>query len=180
MHPTNASAIAWPNLSHRSRRDVRAVQWSNDALSTLLDLYEEKYFAFGPWIFSNQGLGKHSKKACDTFLQKVRGQQLNVVTNGTRWKRNIFKKRQHKVLHVLELLHGFVSIRWTKIWKHNKGNGTPNGLDQDYVHVESSQTPTIEKDLPNDDTGPSQIGNVRHNPSLGFMTKARACKGANQ
>jgi hypothetical protein len=51
---------------------VRAIQWSNDALSTLLDLYEEKYFAFGPWIFSNQGLGKHSKKACETFLQKLR------------------------------------------------------------------------------------------------------------
>jgi len=26
---------------------VKAVQWSNDALSTLLDLYEEKYLTFG-------------------------------------------------------------------------------------------------------------------------------------
>jgi hypothetical protein len=32
-------------------RDVRAIQWSNDALSTLLDLYEEKYLAFGHGSF---------------------------------------------------------------------------------------------------------------------------------
>jgi hypothetical protein len=30
---------------------VRALQWSNDALSTLLDLYEEKYLAFGRGSF---------------------------------------------------------------------------------------------------------------------------------
>jgi hypothetical protein len=42
--PANAFAIAQPSLSHQSRRDVRAIQWSND---TLLDLYEEKYLAFG-------------------------------------------------------------------------------------------------------------------------------------
>ncbi len=30
---------------------MRAVQWSNDALSTLLDLYEEKYLAFGHGSF---------------------------------------------------------------------------------------------------------------------------------
>ncbi len=37
-----------------------------------------------------------------------------------------------------------------------KVDGTPNGLDQGYVHVGSSQAPHIEEDLPNDDTGPSQ------------------------
>jgi len=30
---------------------VRVVQWSNDALSTLLDGYEEKYLAFGRGFF---------------------------------------------------------------------------------------------------------------------------------
>jgi hypothetical protein len=30
---------------------VRAIQWSNDALTTLLDLYEEKYLAFGRGSF---------------------------------------------------------------------------------------------------------------------------------
>ncbi len=30
---------------------MRVVQWSNDALSTLLDLYEEKYLAFGRGFF---------------------------------------------------------------------------------------------------------------------------------
>jgi hypothetical protein len=36
-----------------------------------------------------------------------------------------------------------------------KANGTPNGHDQGYAHVESSQARTIEEDLPNDDIGPS-------------------------
>jgi len=30
---------------------VRAIQWSNDALSTLLDGYEEKYLAYGHGFF---------------------------------------------------------------------------------------------------------------------------------
>jgi len=49
--PTNASTIARPILSQRSRRDVREIQWSNDALSTLLDLYVEKYLTFGHGYF---------------------------------------------------------------------------------------------------------------------------------
>jgi hypothetical protein len=39
-------------------------------------------------------------------------------------------------------------------------NGTPNELDQGYVHAGSSQAPTIEEHLPNDDTGPSQARNA--------------------
>ncbi len=65
----NASAIARPSLSQRSRRDVRAVQWSNDALSTLLDLYDEKYLAFGHGSFQ---------------VKDWEAQQLTVVTNRTR------------------------------------------------------------------------------------------------
>ncbi len=30
---------------------MKAIQWSNDVLSTLLDLYEEKYLAFGQGSF---------------------------------------------------------------------------------------------------------------------------------
>jgi hypothetical protein len=41
-----------------------------------------------------------------------------------------------------------------------KVDGTPNGLDQGYVHVGSSQAPNIEKDLPNDNTNPSQARSV--------------------
>jgi hypothetical protein len=41
-----------------------------------------------------------------------------------------------------------------------KANGTPNGLDQGYAHVGSSQTLNIEEDLPNDDEGPSQVGSA--------------------
>jgi hypothetical protein len=39
-------------------------------------------------------------------------------------------------------------------------NSTPNELDNGYVHAGSSQAPTIEKDLPNDGTGPSQAMNA--------------------
>jgi hypothetical protein len=41
-----------------------------------------------------------------------------------------------------------------------KADGTPNGLDQGYAHAESSQAPTIEEDLPDDDTSPSQAGSA--------------------
>jgi hypothetical protein len=68
----NAFAIARPSLSHRSMRDVRAVQWSNDALSTLLDLYEEKYLTFGSGSFRIKDweniwkkLVTHSYRKCD-------------------------------------------------------------------------------------------------------------------
>jgi len=46
---------------------VRAVQWSNDVLSILLDLCEEKYLAFGHGSFRVKGLGRHLEKACDTY-----------------------------------------------------------------------------------------------------------------
>jgi hypothetical protein len=41
-----------------------------------------------------------------------------------------------------------------------KVDGTPNGLDQGYAYVGSSQAPNIEEDSPNDDTRPSQGGSV--------------------
>ncbi len=44
---------------------------------------------------------------------------------------------------------------------HKKVDGTPNGLDQGYVHAESSQALNIEKDFLDDDIGPSQGGSVR-------------------
>jgi hypothetical protein len=42
------------------------------------------------------------------------------------------------MLQVLQLLHGFGST---------KAGGTPNELDQGYVHARSSQALTIEEDL---------------------------------
>jgi len=41
-----------------------------------------------------------------------------------------------------------------------KVDDTSNGLDHDYVHPGSSQALTIEKYLPNDDIGLSQVGNA--------------------
>ncbi len=68
----NASTIARPCLSQRSRRDVREIQWSNDALSTLLDLYVEKYLTFGhgyfqvkDWEDIRKKLVTHSCRKCE-------------------------------------------------------------------------------------------------------------------
>jgi hypothetical protein len=63
----NASTITWPSLFQQSKRDVRTEQWSNDALSTLLDLYEEKYLTFGHGSFWIKDWWRHSEKACDTY-----------------------------------------------------------------------------------------------------------------
>jgi hypothetical protein len=41
-----------------------------------------------------------------------------------------------------------------------KANGQPNGLDQGYAHVGSSQASNIEEDLQDDDIGPSQVGSA--------------------
>ncbi len=41
-----------------------------------------------------------------------------------------------------------------------KVDGTPNGFDQGYAHVGSSQTSNIEKELLDDDAGPSQVGSA--------------------
>jgi hypothetical protein len=44
-------------------RNVRAVQWSNDILSILLDLCEEKYLAFGH--------GSFRVKNCEDIWKKL-------------------------------------------------------------------------------------------------------------
>jgi hypothetical protein len=41
-----------------------------------------------------------------------------------------------------------------------KVDGTPNGLDQGYVHAKSSQALNIGVDFLDDDIGPSQGGSV--------------------
>jgi hypothetical protein len=49
----SASAIVIDhlNLTTRNKRDLRHVAWLNDALLTLLNLYEEKYLAFDCGFF---------------------------------------------------------------------------------------------------------------------------------
>jgi hypothetical protein len=47
----SAIVIARPNLTTQNKRNIRLVTWSNDAMSTLLDLYEKKYLVFGCRFF---------------------------------------------------------------------------------------------------------------------------------
>jgi hypothetical protein len=76
-------------------------------------------------------------------------------------KKKYFKEK------IVEGVTSSVTISWIWFNRMNqilegttKANDTPNGLDNGYVHVGSSQAPTIEKYLPNDDIGPSQVGSV--------------------
>ncbi len=62
---------------------------------------------------------------------------------------------------------GFATTSWVWFNRMNqilesttKVDGTPNGFDQGYAHVGSSQAPNIEEDFPYDDTRPSQGGSV--------------------
>ncbi len=48
---------------------MRVIQWSNDVLSTLFDLYEEKYLAFAMGLFKSR-IGKTFGKAYDTYSCK--------------------------------------------------------------------------------------------------------------
>jgi hypothetical protein len=61
-------------------------------------------------------------------------------------KKNYFQKK------IAKGVTGSATTSWVWFDKMNqilkgttKANGTPNGLDQGYAHVESSQAPTIEE-----------------------------------
>jgi hypothetical protein len=86
---------------------VRAVQWSNDVLSTLLDLYEEKYLALGGGSFSSQGLGIHLKKACDTYSCRKCEDNSSMSWQIRQDEEKIFSRKDSK--------------RYNKFYKHFMG-----------------------------------------------------------
>ncbi len=76
-------------------------------------------------------------------------------------------KKKYFQEKIVKGVTGFATTSWVWFNRMNqilegttKVDGTPNGLDQDYVHARSSQAPNIEEDLPCDDIGPSQVGSV--------------------
>jgi len=76
-------------------------------------------------------------------------------------KKKYFQKK------IIEGVKGSATTSWIWFDKMNqildgatKVDDTSNGLDHDYVHPGSSQALTIEKYLPNDDIGLSQVGNA--------------------
>jgi hypothetical protein len=140
---------------------VRAIQWSNDALSTLLDLYEEKYLAFGHGSFRIKDWEDIRKKLMTHILIESARTTTQCHDKWDKMKKKYFQEKTTK---------GVTSSATTSwVWFNRmnqilegiaKANGTPNGLDQGYVHVGSSQAPTIEEDLLDDDTSPSQVWNA--------------------
>jgi hypothetical protein len=84
-------------------------------------------------------------------------------------KKKYFQKK------IIEGVIGSATTSWIWFDKMNqilegktKVDDTSNGLDHDYVHPGSSQALTIEKYLPNDDIGLSQVGNAppQNSPSI--------------
>jgi hypothetical protein len=76
-------------------------------------------------------------------------------------------KKKYFQEKTLEGLTGFATTSWVWFNRMNqildgttKANGKPNGLDQGYAHVGSSQASNIEEDLQDDDIGPSQVGSA--------------------
>jgi hypothetical protein len=107
----------------------------------------------------------------------VQGQQFKCHDKWDKMKKKYFQEK------TLESVIGstIISCVWFNRMNQilegtTKANGTPNGIDQGYAHVGSSQALNIEKDLPDDDTSPSQTKNTppQSLPStiLGFGTYA--------
>jgi hypothetical protein len=140
---------------------VRAIQWSNDVLSTLLKLYEEKYLAFGHGSFLVKDWEDIHKKLVTHILTESVRTTTQCHDKWDKMNKNYFQK------NIVEGVTSSTTISWIWFYRMNqilegatKVDDTPNGLDQGYVHVGSFQAPTIEKYLPNDDIGPSQVGSA--------------------
>ncbi len=140
---------------------MRAVQWSNDVLSILLDLCEEKYLAFGHASFRVKDWEDTWKKLVTHILAESVRTTTQCCDKWGKMKKKYFQEKTRE---------GVIgSTTTSSVWFNRmnqilegiaKINGTPNELDQGYAHARSSQALNIEKDLPNDDTSPSQAGNA--------------------
>jgi hypothetical protein len=127
-------------------------------LPTLLDLYEEKYLAFGRGSFPIKDWGDIKKSLCLTESART---TIQCHDKWDKMKKKYFQKK------IIEGVTGSATTSWIWFDKMNKilegttkVDDTSNGLDHDYVHPGSSQALTIEKYLPNDDIGLSQVGNA--------------------
>ncbi len=127
--PANSSARAQPRLSHQSRRDVRAIEWSNDALSTLLDLYEEKYLAFGCESCQVKDWEDVRKKLVRHILTKNARTITQCCDKWDMMKKKYFQEKTTKGVT------SFATTSWVWFDQMNqilegttKADGTPNGL----------------------------------------------------
>ncbi len=142
----NASTIVWPNLFQRTRRDVGVIQWSNDVLSILLDLYEEKYLTFGYGSFRIKDWEDIRKKLMTHIPIKSVKTTTQCCAKWDKMKKTYFQGK------IIEGVKGFTTSSWVWFTRMNqilegttKANGTLNGLDRGYAHVGSSQASNIKK-----------------------------------
>ncbi len=113
----NASAIARPNLPQQSRRDVRTVPWSNDVLSTLLDLYDKKYLAFGHGSFWVKDWKDILKKFVTHILAESARTTTQFRDKGDKMKKKYFQEKTLESVTGSATTLWVWSIRWTKFWR---------------------------------------------------------------
>jgi hypothetical protein len=140
---------------------VKVVQWLNDTFSTLLDLYEEKYLAFGCVSFQIKDWEDSRKKLVTNILAENARTTIQCCDKFDKMKKKYFQEKTTKCVTCSATTSWVWFNRMKQILEGTtKVDGTPNGLDQGYVHVGSSQAPNIEDNLLDDDTSPSQGGSV--------------------
>jgi hypothetical protein len=118
---------------------VKAIQWSNAVLSTLLDLYEEKYLAFGCGSFRVKDWEDIWKKLVTHILEKFATTTTQCCDKWDKMKKKYFQEK------IVEGVTSSATTSWVCFNRMNqilegttKVNGTLNGLDQGYAHVGSS------------------------------------------
>ncbi len=107
---------------------MRIVPWSNDVLSTLLDLYDEKYFAFGRESSRVKDWEDIQKKLVTHILVE----SARIATQ--------CRDKQDKMKKTLEGITSFATTSWVWFNRMNqilegttKVDDTLNELDQGYA-----------------------------------------------
>jgi hypothetical protein len=126
-----------------------------------LDLYEEKYLAFGCVSFRIKDWEDIRKKLVTNILAKNARTTIQCCDKWDKMKKKYFQEKTTKGVTCSATTSWVWFNRMKQILEGTrKADGTPNGLDQGYAHARSSQALNIEEDLLDDDIGPSQGGNV--------------------
>ncbi len=109
---------------------MKVIQWSNDVLSILLDLYEEKYLAFGYGSFQVKDWEDIWKKLVTHILAKSAKTTTQCHDKWDKMKKKYFQGK------IVEGVIGFATTSWVWFNKMNqnlegttKVDGTLNGLD---------------------------------------------------
>ncbi len=121
---------------------MRTIQWSNDALSTLLDLYDEKYLAFGHGSFLIKDWKNIQKKLVTHILAESARTTTQCRDKWDKMKNIYFQEKTLKSVTSFATISRVWFNRMNQILEGTtKVDGTPNGLNQGYAHARFSQAP---------------------------------------